>query len=84
MSALEGFPLPATARHDESGNHYPPYIPQWRDAADRTHPAYDPQRSISGREVERDQQQKKAFAAHLAEHRRRGENPVVIDYEEAS
>lgn len=84
MSTLEGFPLPVTAHHDEDGNHHPPYIPAWRNAADRHHPDYDPQRIVSGREVERDEQQKAVFASHLAEHRRRGENPAVIDGHTAS
>lgn len=84
MSALEDFPLPAMARHDKDGNHHPPYIPEWRDAADPQSPAYEPNRVARGYEIERDQQHKAVFAAHLAEHRRRGENPVVIDYEETT
>ena len=84
MSELEGFPLPATAHHDEDGNHHPPFIQEWRDAADRHHPAYDPDRVARGGEIRNDQRQKVTFAVHLAEHRRRGEDATVIDYEETS
>lgn len=83
MSTLDGFPLPATARHDASGSHYAPYIPEWRNAADPEHYAYDSNRIARGGEIQRDQQQKVVFAAHLAEHRRRGEDATVIDHEES-
>lgn len=79
MTHLEDFPLPATARHDEDGNHIPPRIQEWYDAADPDHPNYDPMRAVRGSEVERDQRQQAAFAAHLDEHRRRGEPAVVIE-----
>lgn len=79
MSTLDGYPLPATARHDEHGNHIPPCIPAWRAAADPASPHYDPMRAVRGSEVERDQRQKAAFHAHLEAHRRRGEATVVIE-----
>jgi hypothetical protein len=79
VAALDGFPLPTTARHDKDGNHVPPFIAEWRAAADPTSPAYDPDRAASGREVERDQQQKALFHAHLEEHRRRGEPDVTME-----
>lgn len=79
MTHLDDFPLPATARHDEHGNHIPPHIPEWRRAADPTTYGYDPNRVVRGREVERDQRQQAAFAAHLAEHRRRGESVTVVE-----
>jgi hypothetical protein len=79
MSALEGFPLPVTARHDENGNHIPPYIKEWREAADPDSPRHDPERGIRGSEVERDQKQQLQFHEHLKEHRRRGEPAVVIE-----
>lgn len=66
MTALEGFPLPQTAAHDEHGNHIPPHIPEWRRNAGAG-------RTVKGSEVERDQKQKAQFEAHLDEHRRRGE-----------
>lgn len=69
MTYLEGFPLPATARHDEDGAHIPPHIPAWR----RNRGVH----TVTGREIEADQRRKAQFAAHLEEHRRRGE-PVVI------
>lgn len=72
MSSINGFPLPATARHDEHGNHIPPHISNWR----RSRGAG---RIVKGSEVERDQRQKAAFAAHLEEHRRRGEPAIVIE-----
>lgn len=71
MTHIEGFPLPATARHDEDGNHIPPHIPEWR-----RNPGAG---TISGRLVERDQRQKAAFHAHLEEHRRRGEAATVTE-----
>lgn len=72
MTHLEGFPLPATARHDEHGNHIPPHIPEWRRAAGTD-------RVVTGSEVERNERQQAAFAAHLAEHRRRGESDAVTE-----
>jgi hypothetical protein len=77
VSALEGFPLPPTARHDESGNHIPPHIPEWREASDPSSPQYNPDRPVFGREVERNERNQAAFHAHLEEHRRRGERAVV-------
>lgn len=71
MAEIDGFPLPATAYHDRDGNHVPPHIPEWRRAAGTM-------RTPLGREIERDQRQKELFAAHLAEHRRRGEPDIVI------
>lgn len=79
MTHLEGFPLPATARHDGNGDHVRPHIPEWRDAADPDHYAYDPNRVVRGREVERDQRQKAMFAAHLTEHRRRGQPANTVE-----
>lgn len=79
MAHLNTHPLPATARHDADGSHVPPHIPGWRNAADPGHYAYDPMRVARGREVERDQQQNAAFAAHLAEHRRLGQPDTVIE-----
>lgn len=73
MSTLEGWPLPPTAEHDEFGRHIPPHIPEWRFAAEN-----DPNRVVRGSEVERDQKAKEQFAAHLEEHRRRGEPDTVI------
>lgn len=78
MTHLEGFPLPATSKHDEYGNHIPPHIPEWRRAADSQTYGYDPNRVIRGREVERNQRQKAAFEAHLTEHVRRSEPAVVV------
>lgn len=72
MTRIEGFPLPATARHDEDGNHIPPHIPEWRRTAGSD-------RVVRGSEVERDQRQKAAFAAHLKEHMRRGEPFGVVE-----
>jgi hypothetical protein len=71
MTMIEGFPLPATARHDANGNHIPPHIPAWH----RTPGAH----TVKGSEVEADQRMKAQFAAHLAEHRRRGESAVVVE-----
>lgn len=79
MTHIEGFPLPATARHDEHGNHIPPRILDWRITSDPSSPFYDPDRPVRGSEVERDQRQKSAFAKHLAEHRRRGESDTIIE-----
>lgn len=79
MTALEGFPLPATAKHDEDGNHVPPYIPEWRRAATPGTYSYDPNRTVRGSEVERDQRQKRVFHEHLEEHRRRGEPAIVVE-----
>jgi hypothetical protein len=79
MTAIEGFNLPTTAHHDEDGNHAPPYISEWRSAADPNSPNYDPDRSVRGSEVERDQRQKAQFQAHLEEHRRRGELAIVTE-----
>ncbi|MFD4858368.1 hypothetical protein [Streptomyces atratus] len=79
MSSLDGFPLPATAEHDDHGNHIPPHIPAWRAAADPESPHYDPNRAVRGSEVERDQRQKAEFHAHLQEHRRRGEPTIVVE-----
>jgi hypothetical protein len=79
MTALEGFPLPATAKHDENGNHVRPYIPEWRRAAEPTTYGYDPNRAIRGREVERDQSQQRVFHEHLEEHRRRDEPAIVVE-----
>jgi hypothetical protein len=72
MTALEEFPLPATAKHDEHGNHIPPHIPEWRRAAGTD-------RVMKGSEVERNQRQKAQFEEHLAEHRRRGEPAIVVE-----
>lgn len=80
MCTIEGFPLPPTAQHDEQGRHVTPYIREWREAADPTSPAYDPDRPVRGSEIERDQRQKAQFAAHLAEHRRRGEPAEVVEF----
>lgn len=74
MTILDSNPLPSTARHDENGNHIPPHIPEWRAAAGSD-------RVVRGSEVERDQRQKALFAAHLEEHRRRGESAEVIEKE---
>lgn len=71
MTHLEGFPLPATSLHDEDGNHIPPHMPEWR----RNPGAH----AVKGSEVEADQRRKATFAAHIAEHRRRGEAAVVIE-----
>lgn len=71
MTHIEGFHLPFLARHDEHGNHIPPHIPEWR----RNPGAH----AVRGSEVERDQRQKAAFEAHLAEHRRRGESDTVVE-----
>jgi len=80
MTHLEHFPLPATARHDENGNHIPPHICEWERAADPTNPyAYDPNRVPRGSEVERDQRQKTVFEAHLDAHRHLGEPARVLD-----
>ena len=80
MTKIEEFSLPTTAHHDEDGNHVPPYIKEWRRAADVSNSAtYDPDRTIRGSEVERDQRQKAQFQAHLEEHRRRGEPAIVIE-----
>lgn len=79
MTTLDGYPLPTTARHDEDGNHIPPFIPEWRTAADPKSCAYDPNRAVRGREVERDQRQKALFHDHLEEHRRRGESATTIE-----
>lgn len=80
MTHIDGYPLPATARHDEHGNHIPPHIPEWRRAADSANPhTYDPNRVVKGSEIETDQRRRAAFAAHLAEHRRRGESTVVVE-----
>lgn len=72
MTALEGFPLPKTAKHDENGNHVPPYIPEWVRGAGTD-------RAVLGSEVERDQRQKAAFAEHIQEHRRRSEPVIVVE-----
>jgi hypothetical protein len=72
VTTLDSHPLPQTARHDEKGDHIPPHIPEWRRAAGSD-------RVVRGSEVERNQRQKAAFAAHLAEHRRRGEPAVVVE-----
>lgn len=72
-------PLPATARHDADGNHIPPYIPEWRNAATPGHPSYNPNRVARGSEVERDEIQKRAFAAHLAAHRQLGQPANIIE-----
>lgn len=79
MTAIEGSPLPPTARHDADGNHIPPHIPEWRAAATPGAPGYDPDRTVRGREVERDQKQRAAFLAHLEDHRRRGEPAVTVE-----
>lgn len=71
MTHLEGFPLPATASHDENGDHIRPHIPAWR----RNPGAH----TVKGSEVERDQARRAEFAAHLDEHRRRGEPANVIE-----
>lgn len=79
MTAIDRYPLPSTAKHDEHGNHIPPHIPEWRRAADPKTYGYDPNRVVRGREVERDQRQRAAFAAHLEEHRRRGEPAITVE-----
>ncbi|MBD3004623.1 hypothetical protein [Streptomyces sp. 5-10] len=79
MGALEDFPLPSTAQHDEHGNHIPPYIIEWRMAADPTSYAYDPNRVARGREVERNDRQQRRFREHLEEHERRGEPAEVVE-----
>lgn len=71
MTHLDSHPLPATSFHDDEGNHVPPHIPAWR----RNPGAH----TVKGSEVERDQAQRAAFAAHLEEHRRRGETATVIE-----
>lgn len=72
MTAIEGFPLPKTAKHDEEGNHLRPYIREWVRAAGTD-------RAILGREVESDQRQQAVFNEHLMEHRRRDEPAIVIE-----
>lgn len=72
MTTLEGFPLPNTAEHDEDGNHIPPYIREWVRTAGTD-------RVVKGSEVERDQQQKAVFAAHIQEHRRRNEPEITVE-----
>lgn len=79
MANIEGFPLPPTARHDANGNHIPPFIKAWREAADPESRHYDPDRAVRGSEVERNERQQAAFTAHLKEHRRRGEPAAVIE-----
>lgn len=79
MTHLEGFPLPTTARHDEDGDHIPPHIPEWRNAADPDHPHYDPMRVVRAFEIVRDQDGKNQLAAHLEEHRRRGERARITE-----
>jgi hypothetical protein len=82
MTHLEGFPLPATAKHDEDGHHIAPYIREWRRAADPASPHYDPERTVRGSEVERDQRQRAQFHEHLEEHRRRAESARTGNVEE--
>lgn len=79
MTDLKGFPLPSTAGHDEAGRHVPPHIRAWVAAADPDSPRYNPDRTVRGSEVERDQQHKAVFAAHLDEHRRRNEPTEVVE-----
>lgn len=76
-------PLPATSYHDEHGNHTPPYMTEWRNAADPQHPAYDPNRVVRGTEVSRFEGKKALFAEHLEEHRRKGEPAIVVEEIEA-
>lgn len=75
MSVIDGFPLPRTAGHDEHGHHIPPHIETWRKAAQEG----DTDRVVLGSEVARDQRNKAMFAAHLEEHRRRGEPTIVVE-----
>lgn len=72
MTAIEDFPLPATSRHDENGNHIPPHIPNWRrnQGTDRT---------VLGSEVKANERRQAVFAAHLREHLRRGESAGVVN-----
>lgn len=79
MTHLDSHPLPVTSRHLEDGSHVPPHMEIWRLAADPSSKHYDPDRIMTGAEIEADQNRKAAFAAHLAEHRRRGEPAVVAE-----
>jgi hypothetical protein len=72
MTHLDSHPLPPSSFHDTDGSHAPPHIPEWRMYAGTD-------RTPTGSEIERDQRQKAAFAAHLEEHRRRGEAPTVVE-----
>ena len=71
MTHIDTHPLPATAYHDENGNHVPPHIPAWR----RSPGAH----TVKGSEVVADQHRKAAFAAHLAEHRRLGQPATTTE-----
>lgn len=70
MTHIEEVPLPRTAQHDAMGNHLPPHIPYWR-----KNPGAH---TVKGSEVELDQTRRAQFAAHLAEHRRKGEPAIVV------
>lgn len=71
MTAIEGFPLPVTAKHDEGGNHVPPYIKEWRH-----NPGHH---AVLGSQVETNERRQRVFHEHLEEHRRRGEPAIVVE-----
>lgn len=79
MTHLDSHPLPITSRHLEDGSHVPPHMEIWRLAADPSSKHYDPNRIALSTEITADQDRKARFAAHLEEHRRRGEPAVVTE-----
>jgi hypothetical protein len=76
MSHLDSHPIPASW-HDADGNHIVPRIRDWVIASDPDSPHYNPNRVVRGSEVERDQQQKALFYAHIRAHVDRGDNPQI-------